>query len=276
MKDRAYGKINLTLDIESKREDGYHNINSIMIPINFADEIEIDKTEKMKYVSNSKMIFNEKNTIVKALDYMIRTYDIRDNFEIRIFKRIPTQAGLGGGSSDGASVIRILNSMYELNMSDEEIEKACMAVGADVLFTYYNKPARVYGIGEKIEFFKMRKSRNLLIVKPKEGVSTKDAYNNLDVNDCVHPDVQEVQRRLERGMEYIPLLGNSLEKPSIDLCPVIDEIKEDLRNYGFSNPLMSGSGSSVFALSDNYELLQKAKNELRKKYKFVIVTKLLK
>ena len=276
MKDRAYGKINLTLDIESVREDGYHNINSIMIPINYADDIELNVSEKMEYHSNSKMLFNEKNTIVKAMDYMKKTYNIKDNFNVSIFKRIPTQAGLGGGSGDGASIIRMLNELYDLKMTPPEIEKACMAVGADVLFTYYNKPARVYGIGEKIEFFNLKRSRNLLIVKPKEGVSTKLAYDNLNLYDCDHPDVFEVQRRLQKGEEYIGLLGNSLEKPSIDLCPVIEEVKEDLRNYGFRNPIMSGSGSSVFAFSDNYDLLQKAKNELRQKYKFVIVTKLLK
>lgn len=271
MRSRAYAKINLSLDIINERLDGYHELDSIMVPITLWDVLDIKKAKKTNFTCNMPIPINETNTVVKAINYMKNTYSIKDEFEVLIQKRIPTQAGLGGGSSDGATTIKLLNNMYSLNMNDKEIIEACKAVGSDVLFTYYNRPARIRGIGEKIDFVNIRNKKQVLIVKPKAGVSTKLAYKELNMNTCVHPDVNELERRLNNGEEYNDILGNSLEEPSLRLCPIIDEIKKDIKDLGLEYPLMSGSGSTVFVLSDDYNKLLEARDILRHKYVFVYV-----
>jgi len=272
MRDKAYAKINLSLDIVGKREDGYHELNSIMIPINFYDLLTIDRSFKDEYICDKAIPFKEKNTIIKAITFMRNKYDIKDSFKVELKKCIPTQAGIGGGSADGASTIRILNKMYSLNMSNEEITEACLAVGADVPFTYFNKPAIVNGIGEKLDFFNIKNNRYVLLVKPRIGVSTKEAYSTLNLEKADHPNIEEIKRRLENGEEYLDLLGNSLEEPSLRLCPVIKEIKDSLKEKGFSYPMMSGSGSTVFVISDDLNKLEEVKEEFRMKRYFVFVT----
>lgn len=271
MRDRAYAKINLSLNIVNEREDGYHELDSIMIPITLWDVLDIQKANETSYSCNIPIPFNESNTIIKAIKYMKETYDIKDEFNVVLEKHIPTQAGLGGGSSDGASAIRILNKMYSLNLDSQEIVKACEAVGSDVLFTYYSRPARIKGVGEKIDFVEVKDKKYVLLVKPRQGVSTKLAYKELDLNTCDHPDINELENRLKEGADYSDILGNSLEEPSFKLCLKIEEIKKALIEKGLNNPLMSGSGSTVFALSDDKDKLLRIRDELRRLYTFVYV-----
>ncbi len=275
MRDKAYAKINLSLDITGKRPDGYHELNSIMVPIELWDDVKIYRAKEMKYVCNIPIPFNEKNTVVKAINYMKERFVITDNFKVIINKRVPTQAGLGGGSSDGAAVIRILNQMYHLCLSDEEIIKACLSIGADVPFTYYNRPAVVKGIGEKLEFFDIKKKKYVLLIKPRFGVSTKEAYETLNLNKCNHPDISKIKDALINGTEYEEYLANSLEEPAYRLCQAISEIKNELNGFGYDYPLMSGSGSTVFVLSDSRHDLIRLKKEFHKKYAFTYVTSFL-
>lgn len=274
MEDKAYAKINLALDVVSRREDGYHNLNTIMVPISLYDVLTIEKAEKMSFFSKG-MVFDAKNTIVKAVLYMKKRFNISDNFKVTLVKNIPAQAGLGGGSSDGACAIRILNKMYSLNMSKEEIKKACMFVGADVLFTYYNIPSVVQGIGDILKPIVVKENKYVLIVKPKAGVSTKEAYQNLDIISCDHPDIKMIVDRIKEGFFYDHLLSNSLEEGALEMCPEIMEAKKELRDAGFDYPLMTGSGSCVFVLSDNLNNLMDLKDILKKKFEYVCVTNFL-
>lgn len=276
MKDRAYCKVNLALDVIRRREDGYHDLRMIMVPLDFYDEIEIIKNDTMEYHSlKKKMYFDDNNTIVKAIKLMKENFDIKDNFIVNLNKHIPIKAGLAGGSSDGASVIRILNRMYKLNLSADKIKELCLKIGADVLFNYYNKPALVEGIGDKLSFIDIKDDYYVLIVKPRGGVSTKECYEALDLNICEHPDVDLIKDRLEKGEEVRDLLKNSLEEPASRLCPAILKALEDLKEAGGSG-MVSGSGSSIFMIDKDEGHILEIKEKLKNKDYFIRATKIIK
>lgn len=274
MKDRAYAKINLALDVFNIREDGYHDINSIMIPVNFYDELEINIAEKDEYVCNKSFVrFNESNSIIKMIDVVKKRYNINDHYYINLNKVVPMQAGLGGGTSDAGSTLRILKKLYKLDLSKEDEREICVQVGADVLFNYYNKPAVVSGIGDYVEPFDMKKEYNVLIVKPRLGISTKLAYEKLDMNICDHPNIEKLKQALINGDDINGLLGNSLEQPALLLNKDIETIKNILIKNGASNVLMSGSGSSVFAISEDFNEIEKLAEIVKKRTYYVRITK---
>ena len=274
---RAYGKINLSLNITGVREDGYHTLESIFLPIDFFDQIEIEKAKTMEYASNRYYIrFNESNTIVKAVELMKSEFNIEDNFKIYLKKHIPTQAGLAGGSADGACIIRALNKMYNLKLDKDKIKELCSCIGSDVLFTYYTKPALVSGVGEKIEFINVLKNYYVLLIKPRFGVSTKECYELMNLETCVHPDINKLKIALEKGEDYIPYLGNSMEDAAISLVGDIKKAKDDLLKAGAPFALMSGSGSTVFTMSDDINLILKLKETLENKNYFIRHAKVLK
>lgn len=274
MKDRAYAKINLALDVFNIREDGYHDINSIMIPVNFYDELEINIASEDRYFCNKSFIrFNEDNSIIKMINVVKNKFNIEDHYYVNLNKVVPMQAGLGGGTSDAGSTLRILKKIYNLDLTLEDEREICVAVGADVLFNYYNKPAVVSGIGDYVEPFEMKKEYNVLIVKPRSGVSTKEAYQKLDMNICDHPNIEKLKNALINGDDIQGLLGNSLEQPALILNKDIVEIKKTLIDNGATNILMSGSGSSVFAISENYNEIEKLAQLVKNGSYYVRITK---
>ena len=277
MKSKAFAKINLSLDVNGVDVNGYHTLESVFLPIDFYDVLDISKSKKMKYSCNKWFVFfNEKNTVVKAINYMKKTYHIKDNFKVHLQKVIPTQAGLGGGSSDGAAAIRILNKMYKLNMTKKEIKDACVAIGSDVLFTYYNKPAYVKSLGEDISFINVHNNYYVLLVKPAFGISTKKSYEKLDMGICDHPNIKKVVKALNKGQDVNGLLGNSLEQPSISLNQDINKIKKQILKKGGENAIMSGSGSCVFSISTNKKLINSLAVSMKKIGYFVRTTKVIK
>ncbi|MBP5280616.1 MAG: 4-(cytidine 5'-diphospho)-2-C-methyl-D-erythritol kinase, partial [Erysipelotrichaceae bacterium] len=181
-------------------------------------------------------------------------------------------AGLGGGTSDAAATLRIFRKLYGLEMSDEEIIEICTAVGADVPFNYYNVPAVVSGIGDKIEKIDVAKKYYVLLVKPKTGVSTKQAYELLDMDKCDHPDINRLRNALENGDDIHGLLGNSLEQPAMLLNQEIEKIINRLRSYDIGDVLMSGSGSTVFCISEDRKQIQYLYEQFRSSRYFVRFT----
>ena len=276
MKDRAYAKINLSLDVFNIREDGYHDINSIMLPINFFDLLEIRIADSDSYTCNKTFIhFNEYNSIIKMINILKERFNINDHYYINLEKMIPVKAGLGGGTSDAASTLRIFEKLYKLDLSDEEKIEICTKVGADVPFNYYNVPAIVSGIGDKIERINVAKKYYVLLVKPKTGVSTKQAYELLDMDKCEHPDIDRLKYALENGDDITGLLGNSLQQPALILNNDIEKIINKLKSYNLGEVLMSGSGSCVFCISEDKEKIQYLYNELRASRYYVRFTSTL-
>ncbi len=276
MKDRAYAKINLALDVFNVRDDGYHDIKSIMIPINFYDELEIRVVDNDEYICNKPYIkFNEKNSIIKMIDIVKDKYNINDHFYINLRKSIPTQAGLGGGTSDAGSALRILKKLYRLDLSKQEERDICVAVGADVLFNYYNKAAVVEGIGDIITPIEVKKKYHVLLVKPFKGVSTKQAYDNLNMDICDHPNIDILKKSLEEGTCIDGLMSNSLEQPSLLLNKDVKIIKDLLIDNGCKNVLMSGSGSCVFAISEDEEEIKRLNEQVKNSKYFTRLTSTL-
>ncbi|MBQ4343447.1 MAG: 4-(cytidine 5'-diphospho)-2-C-methyl-D-erythritol kinase [Erysipelotrichaceae bacterium] len=278
MKRRAYAKINLGLDVVERREDGYHELNMIMVPIDFYDLCEVNLSETMSFHSNASYLpTDDKNTMLKAVSVMREHFGFMQNFEIGLMKHIPSQAGLAGGSSDAAAVMHMVRELLNLETDDETMIQLAKKVGADVPFCYMEQPAQVSGIGEKMDFFELNSDFYLFLAKPYRGVSTKKAFESLNFKTLRHPNIRAIRDALENGNYYqlIGALGNSLEQTAFELVPQIREIKHELEDFGFDGALMSGSGSTVFAITKDKELLNRASEHFRKKGCFVRKTRII-
>lgn len=276
MKDKAYAKINLSLDVCGVREDGYHEIDSIMLPINFYDLLEIRISDSDSYKCNWPFIrYNENNSIYKMIEIIKNKYGITDHFAIDLYKSVPTQAGLGGGTADAASALRILKKLYGLEPSEEEIREICTKVGADVLFNYWNVPARVQGIGDLIREIEVKNDYHILLIKPKKGVSTAMAYQMMDLATCVHPDIDKLQDVLAKGEAIDGLLGNSMQETAIVLNEEISEVIQLCKEAGARNYLMSGSGSTIFCISEDRQEIMRLYKALRDTRSYVRFGKIL-
>ena len=277
MKERAFAKINLCLDVVRRREDGYHDLRMIMVPVDFYDVLEMVPAEKTTMTLNrSYLPVNDRNTVIKAIHVMQERYGITQNFACILQKHIPTQAGLAGGSADAAAAIRIINRITRLNRPLEELIDAAKEVGADVPFCLVSRPALVEGIGEILHPFEVNCDFGILLVKPRRGVSTKAAFSGLDFSSIEHPDVDGMKTALESG-DYdgmISRLGNSLEDVSLKLVEEIRDVKETLLDFGFDGVLMSGSGSTVFGITKSPRLLRESSELMRANGYFVRMTKI--
>jgi 4-diphosphocytidyl-2-C-methyl-D-erythritol kinase len=267
MKQRAYAKINLALNLINRREDGYHNLDTIMVPIDFYDVVDIEISDHDELISNEEYLKNNPNTLVKAANIIRERYNIKDPLKITIEKKIPTQAGLGGGSSDGAAVIRIMNKLFDLDMSYQEKTEIARMIGADVAFTLFKRPALATGLGDELEFFPLNLDFEIVLVKPRGGVSTRECFANIDYDKLIHPDCELIKNAAINGdyQIFIDNLGNSLEETAFRLEPNVKKVKDLLMQFPFDKVLMSGSGSTVFGITQNQQLVTEAVTYFRKK-----------
>ena len=257
---KAPAKINLYLDVLGRREDGYHFLDMIMLPLELHDTIDFERVQNANYthiVSDTieRQIINH-NSIYRTHELLASEYNYKQNCVIRVHKEIPIYAGMGGGSSNAAAAFRFFLKRGRLKLSEEEQIKLCLKIGADVPFCLKNVPAHVEGIGEKVTPIKVKKQFSVLVIKPKQGLSTKDVFTACDKYELKHGNVKDVIKALEEGDEKLlaKSMFNSLEEVSIALCPEIAEIKEMLKKDGFKCVLMTGSGSCVYALTSNATL----------------------
>ena len=280
---KSYAKINISLNIKSKRGDGYHELDSIMVPIELHDSILISKLYNRKdhFVtvddfSNGLIHYNLASS---AINVMAAKYGFNDHFRVFIHKNIPMQAGLGGGSSNAAFTMKLVNNMLKLNATDEELIELATPLGADIPFFVKCKPSRCGGIGEKITPIEIKNNYFVLIVKPKDGVSTKEAFAIADKKPYPQVDIDKVVEALANGDDesLAQYMGNSLQEVAISLVPEIQEIIDYLRSKGLSMVLMSGSGSTVFALSQDKAILKKILREIDAEERwFVELTRVIK
>ena len=279
MKVKAYAKINLALDVVRKREDGYHELEMVMAPITLHDLIYINTIESGIIIeTNSKVMPTDKRNIMyKVVALMKERYGIKKGVKIYVYKHIPTQAGLAGGSADGAAVIKAMNKLFYLNLTEEQMATLGKEVGADIPFCVYQKMALVSGIGEKLKFIDHPFECKVLLVKPKKGVSTKKSFNSLDLNKAIHQDCKLMVKGIYEDdyQTVIDNLQNTLEEPSIKMVPEINDIKQAMLEIGFDGALMSGSGSCVFGLTRDDKILEKGFKYFKGKYYFVRKTEIL-
>lgn len=268
MKCKAYAKINLCLDVVGKREDGYHELDMIMMPLELHDEITIELAKEDVYSCNIEgLVMDETNTVVKSVELMRKTFGLKEHFHVHVEKNIPAEAGLAGGSADGAAVLRAIRKLCHIDITIEELAQLGKQVGADVPFCVLSQCAIVKGIGEKLEPFDFSYPMHVVLIKPNKGVSTGKAFGMLDFHKCEHPDSAKVKEVLcaHEFEKLQDVIANSLEYSAFQLVPEIKDIKEDLLDMGFMSVLMSGSGSTVFALSEDKQLAQKAVEKYKKK-----------
>lgn len=277
---KAHAKINLCLDVIRRRSDGYHELDMIMLPLQLHDELHVEKNDIDLFSSNDDSVpFNESHTVIKAYRLMKERYGFEGCVKVNLIKNIPSQAGLAGGSSDGAAMVKALKELFEIKASDEELAEICLKIGADVPFCFYEKPAIVQGIGDKIKRFSFEWDPYVLLVKPAMGVSTKQAYQTLDIEKCDHVASDVVVEKLIKNKtnDLDQDLKNSLEYSAFQLVPQLKQLKTQLKDLGFKIVLMSGSGSTMFAISEDEQLINQAIKYFKQdETLFVCKTKFLK
>ncbi len=278
---KSYAKINIALNVVDKLDSGYHTLDSVIVPLELHDTILISvlKSSADTYVTIDDFSLGviDYNVATFAIEKFAAKYGIDKKFRVFIHKVIPMQAGLGGGSSNAAFVMKGVNQLLKLNVSSEELKELAISLGADVPFFVDCVPSRMQGIGEVLTPINIKNNYHVLIVKPKAGLSTKEIFDKSDemtLNTC---NIDKVIEALETGNDEMLAenINNSLTKPAVELLPEIDKIINTLKGFGLNIVGMTGSGSAVFALSTNAKLLKKIELELEDTYK-VCLTKILK
>jgi len=273
-------KVNLTLDVIRKREDGYHELEMVMQEIELKDRIVLEETGKkdeensIEISSNSKIIpLNEKNLVWKAVQLIKEKKSIEKGIKVFIDKKIPVAGGLGGGSSNAAAAIKGLNKLWNLEMKEKEMQEIAEEIGMDVTFFLYGKTAFASGRGEKIEKIKSFPKTRVLICNPGIPVSTKKAYSEINYEKSGKAFAsKKMKKAIEENKkieELAELIHNDFEFSVLNEFPKIKELKEKMKENSF-NVLMSGSGSTVFCFPKTEKDSKELANKLRQKYKTVI------
>lgn len=265
IKEFAPAKINLTLDVMNKRSDGYHEVRMVMQSISLTDILTVTEADGISMTcSHPTLPVDERNIAFKAAKLILS--GTGKGVKINLEKRIPIVAGLAGGSSDAAAVLRGINRLYNMGKTHKELLEMAVKLGADVSFCLEGGTALAEGIGEKITRLPQLPKIWLVLVKPHFGVSTALVYRSLKINEIsIHPDTQAMINAINNGNkeEITELLCNVLEDVTFKIKPMLLEIKTELLKYGAQNVLMSGSGPTVFGVFRDESQAKKAVNALQ-------------
>lgn len=240
-------KINIGLNIISKRADGYHNLETVFYPIKINDALEIIESEEMLFQSSGISIpgSSQDNLCLKAYNLMRKDFDL-PNITIHLLKKIPIGAGLGGGSADAAFFIKLINEKFELNLSVEKMEDYCRLLGADCAFFIQNKPVYAFDKGDVFEPLELDLSTyHLALVMPPVHVSTAEAYAGVVPNQPQKPLKDLIALPIEQWQGNI---NNDFEKHILQNHPQIAQVKTALLNAGALYASMSGSGAAVYGI----------------------------
>lgn len=261
---KAYAKINLGLDVIRKREDGYHDVCMIMQTVRLYDTIKIKTSEQTGITVRNNLNFlpnDQRNLVYKAAACFLDRLNIKTGVQISLRKRIPVAAGLAGGSSDAAATLSGLNQLFETGLSQNDLMKLGVKLGADVPYCIMMGTALSEGIGEVLTPLQPMPDCDILLVKPNINVSTKYVYENLKLNsDICHPDIASMKKAIEEGnlLKLTGSMDNILQNVTVKNYPVITEIKDKMVELGALTSLMSGSGPTVFGIFSDHDLAQKA------------------
>ena len=265
MRLRALAKINLGLDILRKREDGYHEVRMIMQTIQMYDVLEMKRVRKPGIslsVNYSYIPNDERNLVYKAAKLLMDEFQVKGGVDIHLEKFIPVAAGMAGGSSDAAAALVGINRLFKL----KELMDRAVNIGADVPYCVMRGTALAEGIGEKLTRITQVPDCFVLIGKPGINVSTKVAYESLQLDKISsHPDIDGMIGDIERGdlLAMTQKMGNVFEPGIIEKYPVIGEIKALMESHGALKAMMSGSGPTVFGIFDDREKMDAAAEVLR-------------
>ncbi|MCK5129932.1 MAG: 4-(cytidine 5'-diphospho)-2-C-methyl-D-erythritol kinase [Clostridiales bacterium] len=257
---QANAKINLSLYITGQREDGYHLIDSVFAPIDLCDVVTIKKgKEGIAIRCSDHDLAHPSNTAYKAAQIMMQHYKAIEGVEIFIEKHIPAMAGLGGGSADAAATLLGIMKLYDISIEQEVLERIALEIGADVPFFLGNSAARIQGIGEKVTPINQKEHMNITLVKPNVSLSTPVVYRKYDeINTSYKGDCDKLINYLKQGdlTAISSSMYNDLQQSASDLCPEVNEAILYLQKSGAMNAIMTGSGSCVFGIFENEDLVK--------------------
>lgn len=268
---KAYGKINLGLDVLRRRPDGYHDVKMIMQTVDIYDELTFVKRDDDKIVittDKAELPCDENNLIYKAAMRIFEYKGSKKGVSIHLNKHIPVAAGMAGGSTDAAATLLAVNELFELGLSTDELLKIGVTIGADVPYCIIGGTALSEGIGEVLTPLKNPPHCKLVIAKPDINVSTKYVYENLNLAGLLrHPDIDGMKEAIENeDLEGISSrLENVLESVTVKKYGIIEQIKEEMLKQGAMNAVMSGSGPTVFGLFESEEKAQLTKEAILQK-----------
>lgn len=268
---KAYGKINLALDVLRKREDGYHDLDMIMQMVDVYDDIIIEKNNiKDIVVKTDKAVLSngKDNLAYMAAKTLMDEFGISQGVIITINKRIPIAGGMAGGSSDCATTMIGINQMFNLGLDKKALMERGVKLGADVPYCILGGTAIARGIGEVLTPLKTPPQCNVIIAKPPVSVSTAFVYGHIRPNQIKkHPDVEKMVEAINnQDLKMLAsLLSNVMEEVTIPEYPIIQDIKEVMLENGALNSIMSGSGPTVFGLYDDKESAEKTVELLKEK-----------
>lgn len=250
---KAYAKINLGLDVIRRLPNGYHEVKMVMQSIGLCDELTLEKAGEgiVLTTDHPELSCGEDNLICKAAKLMFDTYQIPGGIRIHLEKNIPIAAGMAGGSTDAAAVMKGINRLFDLEVPLEQLMELGVSIGADVPYCILGGTALAEGIGEKLTPLTPAPDFYILIAKPEISVSTKYVYENLDIAGITrHPDIDGMVLSIDSGslQGILDRMGNVLESVTVSAYPVIDALKRRIRELGAINSLMSGSGPTVFGI----------------------------
>lgn len=267
---KALAKINLGLDVLGVRDNGYHDVRMVMQTIYLYDNVTIQKTEEPGIHLKTNLSFlpvDEKNIAYKAAKLLVDEFRIEGGIKITLDKHIPVAAGMAGGSSNAAAVLVGMNRMFQLNLSDQELMDRGVQLGADVPYCIMRGTVLAEGIGEVLTPLPPLPKCYVLVAKPGISVSTKMVYEKLDSHEIEeHPNIDGIMEGLEEGdLEKIAdSMGNVLERVTIEEYPIIENIKDIMKNAGALNAMMSGSGPTVFGIFKEKTLAKQAMQQIKK------------
>lgn len=266
---KSYAKINVSLHLDGRREDAYHNLDMVVLPFSIHDVIEVaiaPRADHTKIVCDDATLMknHRDNLCTRAVEAMRNHFGFKEQFSISIHKEIPFAAGLGGGSSNAAVVMKAINQLLNLGASQETLEAIGLTLGADVPFFIRLKPARVQGIGEILTEIHPDHEYYCLAIRPERGLKTADVFVESDKYEPQENTADAVVEALEKGddLALANSMRNDLYAPACALYPELVAVVAELKRMGFPLAAMTGSGSACFALSTDKAAIQKAEAKL--------------
>jgi 4-diphosphocytidyl-2-C-methyl-D-erythritol kinase len=267
--EKASAKINLSLDVLHKREDGYHEVEMIMTMVDLADRIEIQELSEDKIIISSQSGYiplDEKNLAFQAARLLKNRCQVRQGVHIHLDKNIPVAAGLAGGSSDAAATLRGLNRLWRLGLPVEELQSLGAILGSDVPFCVTGGTALATGRGELLKVIEPPPQCWVILAKPPINVSTSDIYSKLKAKQIKsHPSTLALIEAIRtKNLDMLcQSMGNVLEEVTLELYPIVRQLKQCMQNLGAEGVLMSGSGPTVFGIVSKEAKARRIYNGLR-------------
>ncbi len=263
---KAYGKVNLALDVFEKRSDGLHEMDMVNAQVDLADELVIESTESQDdEIVCETLSLPEDNTLIKTLR-LLRKNGLKGHYKITLYKTIPDQAGLGGGSADAAALLKALNEIESLGLSLSELEEIGFQIGADVPCCLHEGFTRVQGAGEVVEDLDIKWKIPIILAKCQVGISTKQAFEGLEAKERERLDIDIVQdavRKKDLGLLYQTMV-NAFEPLAFEMLPEVHALKEKMLDAGLVRVMMSGSGSCLMGFCVDEDVREQAYQILKK------------